>query len=231
MEKPLQAHPVRLSPVYRESRDDKVCTLPGVPPQFLHTPSNTCLEGCVFPQFPGAFSLLSLAHVTKCKGSSDESGGGPQGVFRVEVWNVLFLPCYPIPTWTPSGNTQRRKFMFLILWFNRAAQLIKVVLSCSFSKSLFCFGGVLEHALMLGGSKNALLFHIIYIIKITLSQPGTSGSISSGFDEGTPSEKRNVLWLVSCPSALWLANSLNCVSVLPHPLPKQQVHQYCHSLA
>ncbi len=116
-------------------------------------------------------------------------------------------------------------------WFNRAAQLIKVVLSCSFSKSLFCFGGVLEHALMLGVSKNALLFHIIYIIKITLSQPGTSGSISSGFDEGTPYEKRNVLWLVSCPSALWLANSLNCVSVLPHPLPKQQVHQYCHSLA
>ncbi len=29
------------------------------------------------------------------------------------------------------------------------------------------------------------------------------------FDEGPPSEKQNVLWLVSCPSALWLANSLD----------------------
>ncbi len=56
-------------------------------------------------------------------------------------------------------------------------------------------------------------------------QPSTNGSISSGF-EGPPSEKRNVLWLVSCPSALWLANSLNCVSVLPRPLPKQHVRQY-----
>ncbi len=56
----------------------------------------------------------------------------------------------------------------------------------------------------------------------------TNDSISSGFDEGPPSEKRNVLWLVSCPSALWLANSLDGVSVLPRPLPKQQVHQYRH---
>ncbi len=41
-------------------------------------------------------------------------------------------------------------------------------------------------------------------------------------------KKRNVLWLVSCPSVLWLASSLDGVSVLPHPLPKQQVRQYCH---
>ncbi len=40
-------------------------------------------------------------------------------------------------------------------------------------------------------------------------------------------EKQNVLWLVSCPSALWLANSLDSVSVMPRPL-QQQVHQYCH---
>ncbi len=32
-----------------------------------------------------------------------------------------------------------------------------------------------------------------------------------------------MLWLVSCPSALWLANCLDFVSVLPRPLPKQQV--------
>ncbi len=41
-------------------------------------------------------------------------------------------------------------------------------------------------------------------------------------------KKRNVLWLVSCPSALWLANSLDVVSILPRPLPKQQGRQYCH---
>ncbi len=32
-----------------------------------------------------------------------------------------------------------------------------------------------------------------------------------------------MLWLVSCPSALWLVNSLDGVSVLPRPFPKQQV--------
>ncbi len=35
---------------------------------------------------------------------------------------------------------------------------IKGVLLCSFTKSWFCFGVVLEHALMLGGSKIALFF-------------------------------------------------------------------------
>ncbi len=35
---------------------------------------------------------------------------------------------------------------------------IKGVLLCSFTMSWFCFVGVLEHALMLGGSKNALFF-------------------------------------------------------------------------
>lgn len=128
VEKPLQARPVRLSPacVLRESRDDKVCTLPGVPPQFLHTPTTPVWRGVCSHNSLGPFSFLSLARHSKIKGSSDESGGGPQGVCRVEVWSVLFLPCYPILTWTPSGNTQRRKFIFLILWFNRAAQLIKI---------------------------------------------------------------------------------------------------------
>ncbi len=32
-----------------------------------------------------------------------------------------------------------------------------------------------------------------------------------------------------CPSALWLANSLDGVSVLPRSLPEQQVCQYCHN--
>ncbi len=39
---------------------------------------------------------------------------------------------------------------------------------------------------------------------------------------------KNEMWLVSCPSALGLANSLDGLSVLPHPLPKQQVRQYCN---
>ncbi len=42
------------------------------------------------------------------------------------------------------------------------------------------------------------------------------------------SKKRNVLWLVSCPIALWLAYSLDIVYALPCPLPEQQVRQYCH---
>ncbi len=89
----------------------------------------------------------------------------------------------------------------------------------------FCFGYVLEHALMLGGLKIALFFTLLQYVS---PQPDTNGSISSGFDEGPPSEKLNVLWLVSCPSALWLANTLDGVSVLLRSLPKQQVRQYCH---
>ncbi len=71
-----------------------------------------------------------------------------------------------------------------------------------FYKVLILFWGCIKHALMLGDSKNRIIFHIIYIITITCPQPDTNDSISSGFDEGPPSEKRNVLWLVSCPSAL-----------------------------
>ncbi len=56
-------------------------------------------------------------------------------------------------------------------------------------------------------------------------QPDTNGSISSGFDEGPPSKKRNVLWLVSCPSALWLANSWRCFSTAP-PLAKTAILLY-----
>ncbi len=43
-----------------------------------------------------------------------------------------------------------------------------------------------------------------------------------------PPENQNGLWLVSCSSALWLANSLDGISILPRPLPEQQVRQYCH---
>ncbi len=89
-----------------------------------------------------------------------------------------------------------------------------------FTKSWFCFGGVLEHALMLGDSKIALFFTSFTLLQYLSPQPDTNGSISSRFDKGPPSEKRYVLWLVSCPSALWLANSLDGVSVLPRPLPK-----------
>ncbi len=71
-----------------------------------------------------------------------------------------------------------------------------------FYKVWFCFGGVLEHAL---------------IFQYLSPQPDTNGEISSGFDEGPPSEKRNMLWLVGCPSALWLVNRLHTISVLPRP--------------
>ncbi len=83
-----------------------------------------------------------------------------------------------------------------------------------FYKVWFCFGGVLEHAL---------------IFQYLSPQPDTNGEISSGFDEGPPSEKRNMLWLVGCPSALWLVNRLHYFSIAP-PLPKRQVHQYYISI-
>ncbi len=73
---------------------------------------------------------------------------------------------------------------------------------------------------MLGGFKNALFFTEFALLQYLSPQPDTNDSINSGLDEGPPFEKRNVLWLVSCPGALWLANSLNGVSVLPRPLPK-----------
>ncbi len=83
----------------------------------------------------------------------------------------------------------------------------KGVLLCSFTKSWFSFGGVLDHALMLGGSKIALFFTLFTLLQYLSPQPDTNDSISSGFDEGPPSKKRNVFWLVSCHSALWLENS------------------------
>ncbi len=103
----------------------------------------------------------------------------------------------------------------------------KGVLLCSFYKVLILFWGCTRTCSHAWWFENRIIFHIIYIITIPFS-PASHGSISSGFDEGPPSEKRNVLWLVSCPSALWLANSLDGVSVLPRPLSKQQVSQYCH---
>ncbi len=50
-----------------------------------------------------------------------------------------------------------------------------------FYKVLICFGGVLEHALMLGGSKNTFF---VTLLQYLSPQPDTNGSISSGFDEG-----------------------------------------------
>ncbi len=81
----------------------------------------------------------------------------------------------------------------------------------------YVLGDVLEHALMLGGSKIALFFTEFTLLQYLSPQPHTNGSISSGFDEGPPSEKQNVLWLVSCPSALWLANSLDGFQYCPAP--------------
>ncbi len=53
--------------------------------------------------------------------------------------------------------------------------------------SWFCFGGVLEYALMFVGLKIAFSHNLHYYN--TSPQPGTNGSISSGFDEGPSSEK------------------------------------------
>ncbi len=69
-----------------------------------------------------------------------------------------------------------------------------------FYKVLTLFWGVLEHALMLGGSKIALFFTLFTLLQYLSPQPDTNGLISSGFDEGTPSKKLNVFRLVSCPS-------------------------------
>ncbi len=80
---------------------------------------------------------------------------------------------------------------------------------------------------MVGGSKITLFFTSFKLLKYISPQPDTNDSISTGFDEGPPYEKHNVLWLVSCPSALWLANSLDGVTAPPLP-KKQQVFQYCH---
>lgn len=95
-----------------ESRDEKVCTLPWVPPQVLHTclDKGVCSHNSLGP-FSSVFSTCHSFLLTQFKGWSDESGGGPQGVFGVEVWNVLFLPCYPIPTWTSSVNTQKKCYI------------------------------------------------------------------------------------------------------------------------
>ncbi len=87
------------------------------------------------------------------------------------------------------------------------------VLLCSFTKSWCCFGGCTRTCAHVVWKPN--LSQIIYILQSLSTQPDTNDSISSGFDEAPPSEKLNVLWLVSCPSALWLANSLDCVNALP----------------
>ncbi len=55
---------------------------------------------------------------------------------------------------------------------------------------------------MLGGLKIAFFFTLFILLHYLSSRPDTKGSISSGFDEGPPSEKRNMLCLVSSPSAL-----------------------------
>ncbi len=53
-------------------------------------------------------------------------------------------------------------------------------------KVFFCFGGVLEHAFMLGVLKIALF---VTLFQYLSPQPDTNDSINSGFDEGPPSEK------------------------------------------
>ncbi len=46
---------------------------------------------------------------------------------------------------------------------------------------------------MLSGSKIALFFTLLTLLQYLSPQPDTNDSISSGLDEGPPSEKQNVL--------------------------------------
>ncbi len=57
-------------------------------------------------------------------------------------------------TWMNITKRKKRSIATSI----SSGRRLKGVLLCSFTKSWFCFGGVLEHALMLGGSKIALFF-------------------------------------------------------------------------
>ncbi len=61
-----------------------------------------------------------------------------------------------------------------------------------FYKVLMC-RGVLEHALMLGGLKIALFFTLFTLLQYLSPPPDTNDSSNSGFDEGPPPEKRNVV--------------------------------------
>ncbi len=53
-------------------------------------------------------------------------------------------------------------------------------------------GGVLD-TLELGGSKITLFFTLFTLLQYLSPQPDTNDSISSGLDEGPPSEELNVL--------------------------------------
>ncbi len=53
-----------------------------------------------------------------------------------------------------------------------------------FYKVLILFWGCTRTCSHAWWFEKRIIFHIFYIITITLSQPGTNGSISSGFDEG-----------------------------------------------
>ncbi len=60
-----------------------------------------------------------------------------------------------------------------------------------FYKVLILFWGVLEHALMLGGSKIALFFSLFTLLQYFSPQHDTNDSISYGLMKA--SKKRNVL--------------------------------------
>ncbi len=67
---------------------------------------------------------------------------------------------YILKTTHNKGDHKRRSYH---------TYLLKGVLLCSFTKSWFCFGGVLEHAW-----SEKLIFHIIYIIQHLFPQPDTN---------------------------------------------------------
>ncbi len=75
---------------------------------------------------------------------------------------------------------------------------------------------------MFGGSKIVLFFTLFTLLQYLSPRPDTNDSVSFEFDEGPPPEKLNVLQCVV------IGDSLDGVLILPHPLPKQQVCQYCH---
>ncbi len=90
----------------------------------------------------------------------------------------------------------------------------------------FFWGGVLEDALILGGSKIALFFTSFALLQYLSPQPDTNGSISSGFDFHLPKNQMCCDWL-AVPECCDCEQLRLRFSTAP-PLPEQQICQYCH---
>jgi len=87
-----------------------------------------------------------------------------------------------------------------------------------FTKSWFCFLGLLEQIFKLECSKNTLFFTYLTLLQLLSSQSVSNALFSSCLYEAPPSEKCNVLWLEQWNSVLWLVNCFKCVLKMSRPL-------------